>query len=289
MNIRKSYNSRQNVNRQSHEIIKAKKNRSRSIVEIEKWKLQDKENKHSSYKSDKSLKSEVERLQRELNLRDAKHKLAEEKLYCQIEELITKNEEMKKELEHFKGLVKSGNGFEVSMRNKQCWKEESQAASKVKNEIKTTDGKIQKLYEDGHKEVIFPNGVRKEVYPNGYVEVVFGNGDVKQDFPDGKVIYTFQSSRTVQTNYPSGLKVFNFASGQIEKHIPDGSKQITYPDGTVKTIGNDNYEEIVFPDGVTQRTEQSGIQTVIYPTGQQDVLYPDGSKARKDWNLPKNK
>lgn len=289
MNIRKSYNSRQHVSRQSHEIITAKKNRSRSIVEIEKWKLQDKENRHPSSNSDKSYKAEVERLQREINLRDAKHKLAEEKLLSQIEDLLTKNEEMKKELEHFKGLVKSGNGFEVSMRNRSCWKQDDEASQQVKHELKTTDGKIQKLYEDGHKEVIFPNGVRKEVYPNGYIVVVFGNGDIKQDFPDGKVIYTFQSSKTVQTNYPNGLRVFNFASGQIEKHIPDGSKQITYPDGTIKTIGTDNFEEIVFPDGVTQRTEQSGIQTIVYPTGQQDVLYPDGSKARKAWNLPKTK
>jgi hypothetical protein len=135
-----------------------------------------------------------------LNLREAKHRLAEEKLYAQIEELLIRNESLKSEVEYYKAQANTGgNGFDVSIRNKQYWKttEEECDMSPVKHELKTQDGKCQRIFEDGHKETIFPNGVRKEVYPNGYQVVQFVNGDVKQDFADGKVVYTFSQSKTV--------------------------------------------------------------------------------------------
>lgn len=41
------------------------------------------------------------------------------------------------------------------------------------------DGKIQRVYTNGKKEVIFHNGVKREVYPDGYIIVHFTNKDIK--------------------------------------------------------------------------------------------------------------
>jgi centromere protein J len=46
-------------------------------------------------------------------------------------------------------------------------------------EIKSQDGKVQRFYDNGKKEVIFSNGVKREVWPSGYSVVYFANNDVK--------------------------------------------------------------------------------------------------------------
>ena len=50
---------------------------------------------------------------------------------------------------------------------------------KIVEEIKSHDGKVQRFYENGKKEVIFSNGVRREVRPTGYSIVYFSNNDIK--------------------------------------------------------------------------------------------------------------
>lgn len=49
----------------------------------------------------------------------------------------------------------------------------------IKNEIKNSDGKIQRIYLNGKKEVIFSNGVRRETFTDGYIIVYFSNEDIK--------------------------------------------------------------------------------------------------------------
>lgn len=58
------------------------------------------------------------------------------------------------------------------------------------------DGKIQRIYQNGKKEVIFNNGVKRESFPDGYTIVYFNNQDIKQTFPDGKVVYFFAEAQT---------------------------------------------------------------------------------------------
>ena len=41
------------------------------------------------------------------------------------------------------------------------------------DQIVSNEGKTQKFYECGKKEIIFPNGVRREVWPDGYQVVFF--------------------------------------------------------------------------------------------------------------------
>ena len=49
----------------------------------------------------------------------------------------------------------------------------------VTSENVGADGKIQRMYSNGKKEVIFANKVRRETYPDGYQIVYFVNGDIK--------------------------------------------------------------------------------------------------------------
>jgi hypothetical protein len=47
--------------------------------------------------------------------------------------------------------------------------------NKIVNEITSTDGKVQRIFQNGKKEVIFTNGVKREVHPDGYQVVFFTN------------------------------------------------------------------------------------------------------------------
>jgi centromere protein J len=152
---------------------------------------------------------------------------------------------------------------------------------KVHSQTAAPDGKIQRIYTDGKKEIVFPNGVRKEVMPDGATSVYFTNKDVKHTFPDGKVVYHFSEAQTTQTTFPDKLQVFQFSNGQTEKHFPDGTKEITFTDGTVKTILQDGQEESVFPDGTIQRVDGKGVKYIESVSGQRDTLYPDGTKVRE--------
>jgi len=153
--------------------------------------------------------------------------------------------------------------------------------AKVQSQTAAPDGKIQRIYTDGRKEVIFPNGVRKEVLPDGSTSVFFTNKDVKQTFADGKVVYHFSEAQTTQTTFPDKLQIFHFSNGQTEKHFPDGKKEIQFTDGTVKTILPDGQEESVFPDGTMQRVDAQGVKFIESVSGQRDTLYPDGTKVRE--------
>ena len=46
-------------------------------------------------------------------------------------------------------------------------------------EVVGHDGKVQKVYANGKKEVLFTNGVKREVWPDGYSIVFFNNSDIK--------------------------------------------------------------------------------------------------------------
>ena len=49
----------------------------------------------------------------------------------------------------------------------------------VESEVKGADGKIQRIYLNGKKEVVFANKVRRETFVDGYTIVYFVNGDIK--------------------------------------------------------------------------------------------------------------
>ena len=51
--------------------------------------------------------------------------------------------------------------------------------TQVQDQIVGNDGKVQRTYMNGKKEVIFSNGVRRETFPDGYTIVYFNNNDIK--------------------------------------------------------------------------------------------------------------
>jgi len=153
--------------------------------------------------------------------------------------------------------------------------------SKLVTNTPTPDGKVQKAYASGRKEVLFPDGIRKEIFPDGVTAVHFTNSDVKQTLPSGVMIYYFAETQTTQASFPDGIQKFKFPNGQIEKHLPDGTKEVSFPDGTVKCIFPDGEEESIFPDGTVQKRDAKGVKYIDFVSGQQDVIYPDGRKVRR--------
>ena len=51
--------------------------------------------------------------------------------------------------------------------------EQAYSSLVLANEAVSSEGKRQKFYSCGKKEIIFPNGVRREVWPDGYQVVFF--------------------------------------------------------------------------------------------------------------------
>lgn len=75
----------------------------------------------------------------------------------------------------------------------------------AKTENTGADGKVQRMYLNGKKEVIFANGVRRETFLDGYTIVYFKNGDIKQTYPDQRIVYYFRGAETTQTTLSTGL------------------------------------------------------------------------------------
>uniref|UniRef100_H0XC11 Centrosomal P4.1-associated protein n=1 Tax=Otolemur garnettii TaxID=30611 RepID=H0XC11_OTOGA len=166
------------------------------------------------------------------------------------------------------------------------YKEKEEKEEEIQGEISHPDGKVEKVYKNGCRVILFPNGTRKEVSADGKtVTVTFFNGDVKQVMPDERVIYYYAAAQTTHTTYPEGLEVLHFSSGQIEKHFPDGRKEITFPDLTVKNLFADGQEESIFPDGTIVRVQRDGNKIIEFNNGQRELHtsqfkrreYPDGT------------
>lgn len=134
---------------------------------------------------------------------------------------------------------------------------------------------------EGVREVVFKRGGKKLIYPDGRSTVYFKNNDIKDVYPDGKVVYRFSQTDTIQTTFPDGLQIFQFANGQLEKHFPNKHKEINFPDGTVKKIAPDEGEETIFPDGTVQKVEANGVKHIDYVNGQKETVKTDGTRVRE--------
>ncbi|MEJ1280338.1 centromere protein J [Cricetulus griseus] len=166
------------------------------------------------------------------------------------------------------------------------YKNKEEKEEEIQGKISHPDGKVEKVYKNGCRVVLFPNGTQKEVSADGKsITVTFFNGDVKQVMPDDRVVYYYAAAQTTHTTYPEGLEVLHFSSGQIEKHFPDGRKEITFPDQTVKNLFADGQEESIFPDGTIVRVQRNGNKIIEFNNGQRELHtaqfkrreYPDGT------------
>ena len=154
------------------------------------------------------------------------------------------------------------------------------------DQVLHVDGKVERLSPDGSREILFTNGTRKQISSDGQTVIVsFFNGDIKQMLPDGRVVYYYADAQTTHTTYADGLQIFQFVSGQVEKHYVNGTKEIQFSDQTIKYLFPDGSAESVFLDGTIVRAESNGNKQITFPNGQKEVHtalfkkreYPDGT------------
>ena len=54
-------------------------------------------------------------------------------------------------------------------------------------ELSYPDGKVEQIYLDGRRTVVFGNGTRKHQFPDGHTTIHFTNKDIKRFYPSGKL------------------------------------------------------------------------------------------------------
>ncbi|XP_077203732.1 uncharacterized protein LOC143842436 isoform X2 [Paroedura picta] len=163
---------------------------------------------------------------------------------------------------------------------------ESEKDEDVKEIIEYPDGKVEQLFSDGRRIMIFRNGSKKEISADKRTTVLtFFNGDIKKILPDQRVIYYYADAQTTHITYPNGMEVLQFPNHQIEKHHPNGTKEIVFPDQTIKRLYDGGLEETIFPDGTVVKVEKNGTKTILFSNGQKEIQtsqfkrrqYPDGT------------
>jgi len=121
------------------------------------------------------------------------------------------------------------------------------------------DGKIEHIYADGSRLIVFTNGTEKYIFgnlqnscelqsspPHRQMFVKFPNGDVKKILSDATEVYYYAKNNIIHATKPDGMELFFFA-GQHEVHFPDDTKHILFADGTKKYIYPNGDEQCVFP------------------------------------------
>ncbi|XP_060074604.1 centromere protein J-like [Ylistrum balloti] len=154
------------------------------------------------------------------------------------------------------------------------------------DELQHTDGKVERVYRTGAREILFSNGTRKEISADGQTIIVsFFNGDIKQIMPDQRIVYYYCEAQTTHSTYPDGLEILQFPNNQVEKHYPDKTTEIIFPDQTIKYLFQNGSEESIFPDGTVIRVDKNGDKTMEFPNRQREIHtqdykrreYPDGT------------
>lgn len=88
----------------------------------------------------------------------------------------------------------------------------------------------------------------------------------------------------MHTTFKSGLQLYEFDSGQVEKHHPDGSQEIIFSDSTKKLIYADGREKVVFTDGRTQIIDSGGNKSITYPDGTLVTYFYLGNTRKRSQN-----
>uniref|UniRef100_A0A2C9JNJ7 Centromere protein J C-terminal domain-containing protein n=1 Tax=Biomphalaria glabrata TaxID=6526 RepID=A0A2C9JNJ7_BIOGL len=152
-------------------------------------------------------------------------------------------------------------------------------------ESRHPEGKVEKTYKTGAKEIHFPNGTVKEISADGQTIICrLANGDIRQIFPDHRVVYIFAEAEILQTTYSDGLETFEFKNGQTEKRYPDGTVEIIFPSKDVKYLFPDGGQEVILTNGTVMQYNTKGERTVEYPSGDREIHtaefqrreFPDG-------------
>ena len=229
-----------------------------------------------------ALQGQIRALQEEAKARKARHQLAKARLLKQLEDSVLHSKELQEEKARMLQLMPQPpeqpvEAAEPLKASNPAWMptEEHDDYTEV-----LQDGRVKRVFPDGHEENTYANGTKREMYQNGYSVTFFSNEDEKHDFPDGRSLYIYAQAKTKQMTHPNGLQVLYFSDGQKETHFPDGTRKVRFPDSTVKTISPNGDEKCVYVDG-SVATVVNGVKRVEHPGGHVDVTYPDGSKMRQ--------
>lgn len=239
----------------------------------------------SLQEENRRLREKDERLEEEMKEKERRWQLTTNRLTRQVGDLARRNQELESDLrcagqqvqqaEQAKSVQErrssslggrrgasssktrstvpsTGGGDEGFHRPDRLQSKDAEDRDPELREERVTDGRVERLYIDGRREVEFPNGLRKVMWPDGRTSVMFQNGDHKEIHPDGVVEYSYKATGAVQTTLPDGTERYRFADGQSERHMPDGAKEIHFPNGTSKQIFADGSEEVVFADGTVR-------------------------------------
>jgi hypothetical protein len=107
--------------------------------------------------------------------------------------------------------------------------------------------RIKRTTPSGGHLIDYGNGTSKEVHPDGTIVTRFRNGDVETRFGATKnvtcsspssscvVAYYHSKEEVLQITQKDGSVLYEYSSGQVERHCADGVKIILFPDGS-KTI-----------------------------------------------------
>jgi hypothetical protein len=99
--------------------------------------------------------------------------------------------------------------------------------------------------------VTYSNGTEKEILPDGTTICRFANGDIKTTYANiGIVVYYYAKSKTSHTTHADGLEVFEFSSGQVERHFPNGETEVVFPDGAKQFFYTNGTSEVFYRDGI---------------------------------------
>eukprot|EP01065_Artemidia_motanka_P046935 TRINITY_DN7225_c0_g1_i1.p1 TRINITY_DN7225_c0_g1~~TRINITY_DN7225_c0_g1_i1.p1 ORF type:complete len:654 (+),score=222.19 TRINITY_DN7225_c0_g1_i1:69-2030(+) len=111
------------------------------------------------------------------------------------------------------------------------------AGDVVVSERRGSDGKLERHFRSGKREVRYSNSSVKVALPSGHQLLRFANGDVRRQYPSGRCVYYYHEAQTTHTTYAGGLQLFEFhQSDQLEVHYVNGAKEIHFSDGSVKHI-----------------------------------------------------
>ena len=56
-------------------------------------------------------------------------------------------------------------------------------------ELSYPDGKVEQVFLDGRRKVLFANGTQKEQFPDGHTAIHFTNKDIKRFFSCGMMLF----------------------------------------------------------------------------------------------------
>jgi T-complex protein 10 C-terminus len=206
---------------QSIEIEKSKysqsKERAKDLIQANKQKDQEIE----------ALKSKLASVEFDLKDKTTKFRSEQVRLENRIKEFEDKNYALQEEVKKATKINSASSAPSSSLAHHQ---------PSVSSTNRLPDGRVERSFKDGSRQVEFPSGLTKTVYVDGSTLVVFQNGDRKETAVDGTVVYHYKETGAKQTTHLNGLEIVEFPTGQIERHYPDGSKDIIFPNGGKKHI-----------------------------------------------------